>query len=214
MLRIVRRVAGARILADIPRLTVRSVNALRRHGLFAAGQYIVDHMVRLITGLPPRRYSRITPQLFVGGQYSKRGLEQLRVRGFTSLVNLREEFDDAEAGISLGRYLYLPTIDDDAPTLEDLREGVEFLQDEIARGGKVYVHCMLGVGRSVTLIAAYLVSLGMTPEAAWELLRRKRPFIQPTEVQVAQVEAWARLHQEAAQQDTSLETAPIESAQA
>jgi protein tyrosine phosphatase (PTP) superfamily phosphohydrolase (DUF442 family) len=214
MLRIVRRVAGARILADIPRLTVRSVNALRRHGLFAAGQYIVDHMVRLITGLPPRRYSRITPQLFVGGQYSKRGLEQLRVQGFTSLVNLREEFDDAEAGISLGRYLYLPTIDDDAPTLEDLREGVEFLQDEIERGGKVYVHCMLGVGRSVTLIAAYLVSLGMTPEAAWELLRRKRPFIQPTDVQIAQVEAWARLHREAAQQDTPLDTMPVESTEA
>ncbi|MEX1018088.1 MAG: dual specificity protein phosphatase [Litorilinea sp.] len=193
MIRIARRIPGVRILADLPRLFARSFAALRRHGPIAAGQYLVDHMVRLSTGLPPVRYSRITPQLYVGGQYSRSGLEKLRARGFTSLINLREEFDDAEAGISLGRYLYLPTVDDHAPTMEDLREGVEFLYEEFARGGKVYVHCMLGVGRSVTLIAAYLVSRGMTPDEAWRLIRRRRPFIQPTEVQMALIEEWAVL---------------------
>lgn len=197
MMRMVRRVPGLRIAADLPRLTTRTIAALRRHGVVAAGQYVVDHSVRLATGLPPIYFSRITPQLYVGGQYSTRGLESLRRQGFTSLVNLREEFDDAEAGISLGRYLYLPTIDDDAPTLEDLREGVQFLRDEIQRGGKVYVHCMLGVGRSVTLIAAYLVAEGMTVDDAWRLIRRRRPFIQPTEVQMAQLERWAEIYEQA-----------------
>lgn len=144
MMRMVRRVPGLRIAADLPRLTTRTIAALRRHGVVAAGQYVVDHSVRLATGLPPIYFSRITPQLYVGGQYSTRGLESLRRQGFTSLVNLREEFDDAEAGISLGRYLYLPTIDDDAPTLEDLREGVQFLRDEIQRGGQGL--CPLHVG--------------------------------------------------------------------
>jgi protein tyrosine phosphatase (PTP) superfamily phosphohydrolase (DUF442 family) len=191
--RIVRRVPGVRLAADLPRLAARSVAALRRHGFVPAGKYIVDHMTRLLTGLPPIRYSRMSPQLYVGGQYTTRGLEQLRRRGFTSLVNLREEFDDAEAGISLGKYLYLPTIDDDAPTLEDLTEGVMFIEEEIERGGKVYVHCMLGVGRSVTLIAAYLVAQGMSPEDAWRYIRRRRPFIQPTEMQEAQLEHFAQI---------------------
>lgn len=179
------------MLADLPRLIYRSFAALSRHGPIAAGQYLADHLVRLTTGLPMRRFSRITPQLYVGGQYSTRGLEALRAQGFTSIVNLRDEFDDAEAGISLGRYLYLPTVDDHPPTQEDLLEGVQFLQEEIERGGKVYVHCMLGVGRSVTLVAAYLISQGMTPADAWQLIEDRRPFIQPTAGQVALIEAWA-----------------------
>lgn len=64
-------------------------------------------------------------------------------------------------------------------------------------GGKVYVHCMLGVGRSVTLIAAYLVAEGMTVDDAWRLIRRRRPFIQPTEVQMAQLERWAEIYEQA-----------------
>jgi protein tyrosine phosphatase (PTP) superfamily phosphohydrolase (DUF442 family) len=190
--RVLRSIAALRIVADVPRMLARSGAALKRHGPIAAGQYLVDHSVRLMRGLPPVHFSRITPQLYVGGQYSTRGLQRLRNRGFTAIINLREEFDDAEAGISLGQYLYLPTIDDETPSMDDLCSGVRFMTDEMEKGGKIYVHCMLGVGRSVTLIAAYLVCEGMEPDVAWRFIRRRRPFIQPTAVQLAQIERLAR----------------------
>ncbi|MBN1815221.1 MAG: dual specificity protein phosphatase family protein [Anaerolineae bacterium] len=148
--------------------------------------------VRWIIGAPLRRVSQITPQLHLGGQYRKRGWPKLVKRGITAVVNLQAEFDDNSAGIAPARYLYLPTVDDETPTLEQLREGVTFIAKEIARGGSVYVHCHSGTGRAATMTAAYLTSTGLTPEKAWAFIRETRPFVCPTPAQAVQVELFAR----------------------
>lgn len=181
-----------RTLADLPRIVSKLGMEVWRHGPVVAGHYAVDHLVRIATGAPMLRYSRITPSLFLGGQHAIRGLQQLEALGVTAVVNLRDEFDDAAAEIAPGRYLHLPVVDDTPPTIDQLCRGVAFIRKELHEGGRVYVHCMLGVGRSVTLVAAYLVSEGMTAEHAWKTIRRRRPFIQPTEGQVAQLEAFAK----------------------
>jgi protein-tyrosine phosphatase len=104
---------------------------------------------------------------------------------------MRIEFDDQEVDIAPPHYLYLPTVDDTAPSLEDLRRGVTFIEQEVDAGGAVYVHCGSGVGRAPTMAAAYLVHTGLTPDQAWKRIRRVRPFIRPTAVQVAQLEQFA-----------------------
>jgi hypothetical protein len=180
-----------RLFADLPRVFIILVREVKRKGVWVASQYTVDHVVRLSTGAPPLRYSRITPHLHLGGQYTSSGWRRLQKRGVTAVVNLRDEFDDAEAGIAPERYLFLPTIDDTPPTLAQLSQGVRFIHREIKGGGQVYVHCMLGVGRSVTMVAAYLVATGMTPVAAWRAIRRRRPFIQPTLGQEARLAEFA-----------------------
>jgi len=163
-----------------------------RQGLRVTALWAADHGVRIVTGAPICRVSQITPQLHVGGQYRRRGWPELAARGVTAVVNLRVEFDDNDAGIAPERYLYLPTIDDDPPTLEQLRAGVDFIAEEVARGGGVYVHCGAGVGRAATMAAAYLVSTGLTPEEAWATIRAVRPFIRPKPGQIAQVESFAQ----------------------
>jgi len=180
-----------RILADVPRIIEILLRELRRRGLWVALQYTIDHVVRLSSGAPPEIYSRITDQVHVGGQYTAAGWHRLQRRGVTAVVNLRDEFDDASAGIAPPHYLYLPTIDDTPPTIAQLSQGVRFIQSEIALGGQVYVHCMLGVGRSATMVAAYLVATGMTPPTAWKAIRRHRPFIQPTLGQQARLTEFA-----------------------
>jgi protein-tyrosine phosphatase len=52
----------------------------------------------------------------------------------------------------------------------------------------VYIHCAAGVGRAPTTVAAYLVSTGLTPDEAWALIRRTRPFIRPKVVQYEQLD--------------------------
>ena len=84
------------------------------------------------------------------------------------------------------------SIDDHAPTLEQLRAGAAFMAEEIGRGGGVYVHCGSGIGRAPTMAAAYLVGTGLTPDQAWARIRAVRPFIRPKPAQVAQVERFAR----------------------
>jgi protein tyrosine phosphatase (PTP) superfamily phosphohydrolase (DUF442 family) len=147
--------------------------------------------VRLTTGAPPRNFSRITEHIHVGGQYTKAGWKRLQRRGITAVVNLRDEFDDAEADIAPPCYLFLPTVDDTPPSIAQLCQGVRFIRQEVQSGGQVYVHCMLGVGRSVTMVAAYLVATGMSPTTAWRTIRRRRPFIQPTVGQEARLVEFA-----------------------
>jgi protein-tyrosine phosphatase len=84
----------------------------------------------------------------------------------------------------MDHYLWLPTTDDHPPGLEDLERGATFIAGQIEAGRGVYVHCASGVGRAPTMAAAYLVSAGMSVDAAWETIRRGRPFIRPTPPQI------------------------------
>lgn len=156
-------------------------------GVRPTALWAADHLVRVVTGAPIRRLSEIAPGLHVGGQYRRRGWARLWERGVTAVVNLRIEFDDNDTGIAPERYLYLPTVDDEPPTLEHLREGVSFITEEIERGGGVYVHCGAGVGRAPTMAVAYLVSTGLTPSEAWGKVRAVRPFIRPKAGQIERV---------------------------
>ena len=165
---------------------------LRSQGLAVTIWWAMDHAVRILSGAPILRVSQITPQLHVGGQHRRHGWNRLRARGITAVVNMRKEFDDQAGSRAFPRYLYLPTVDDNAPSQAHLQEGVDFIADEVAQGGSVYVHCGSGIGRAATMAAAYLVSLGLTPEQAWARIRQKRPFIRPTPVQIEQLERFAR----------------------
>jgi predicted protein tyrosine phosphatase len=170
-----------------------SLCRIRERWLHTVVLWSADDVTRIATGAPMRSVSQVTPQLHLGGQYGRRGWSRLAARGITSVVSLRAEFDDRASGIAPARYLYLPTADDEAPTLEQLHEGVTFIAEEIAQGGGVYVHCNSGVGRAATLVAAYLVNTGLTPNQAWTRIREVRPFACPTPAQTAQVERFASL---------------------
>lgn len=164
---------------------------LTKQGLRVTAWWAADHAVRIVSGAPIRRFSEIQPQLHVGGQYRRRGWRRLEARGITAVVNMRIEVDDGLLGIAPQRYLHLLVEDDHAPSLEQLRTGVDFISAEIAQGGSVYIHCGSGIGRAATMAAAYLVSTGLTGEEAWARIRAVRPFIRPTPVQLEQLQRFA-----------------------
>lgn len=167
------------------------LHQLRKQGLWNTLLEIVDQTKRRVTGAPTERFTRITPQLHVGGQYSRKGWATLARRGITAAVSMRGEYDDRGEGFLPPRYLHLPTVDNHAPTLEHLHQGIAFITDEVGRGGQVYVHCWEGVGRGPTMLAAYLVSTGLTPGEAWAKIRAVRPFIRPTAAQIARIDLLA-----------------------
>lgn len=169
----------------------RAVEWLTKRSLAVVWLRFISQIVRRFTGAPMPRYSEVTPELVVCGQHWPRGLATMQARGITAVVNMRKEFDDASVGVETENYLHLPTTDNTAPTQEHLREGVEFIHSEIERGGKVYIHCGVGVGRAPTMAAAYLVSKGMTPDEAWEIIRKRRPFVWPNRRQIASVRKFA-----------------------
>ncbi len=116
----------------------------------------------------------------------------MRAWGISAVVNMRAEVDDAARGLALEHYLWLPTVDDAVPSLEELQRGADFIAAQIAAKRGVYIHCAAGVGRAPLMAAAYLVSTGMSPEIAWSTIRRRRAFVRPTPPQIAALEQLAQ----------------------
>ncbi len=163
---------------------------LAQHGLRTTWLWLVEKVARLQHGMSPAQTSRVTDHLWVGGQHYVRGLGRMQSCGIGATLNLREEADDTKKGVAFQRHLWLPTPDDGAPTVEQLEQGVTFIKDAVAEGLEVYIHCAQGVGRAPTMAAAYLVSQGKTPDEAMNLIRKVRPFITPTPIQLKRLSEW------------------------
>jgi atypical dual specificity phosphatase len=107
---------------------------------------------------------------------SDKALHELAERGVTLLINLHERPHSREV---LGRHglteLHLPVRDFTPPTLEQLEHAMAAIEDAIAGGQTVAVHCGGGLGRTGTLLACYLVKRGLGPEEAIARIRTLRP---------------------------------------
>jgi len=184
LLRLVRK--GVRIL----------VYRLRRQGVRTTLLWLYARGTPAVTGVPILKYSRITPEIYVGPQYRRAGKGKLSRMGIDSVVNMRLEFDDAAHGLALEHYCHLPTADDDAPTLDHLHQGVAFIRKVIADGGKVYIHCGGGIGRAPTMAAAYFISQGLKLDEAVGLIKKSRPFINIVPAQMVQLERFVATQSE------------------
>ena len=112
-----------------------------------------------------------------GGEHElDQDLDFLADQRIATLVSLTMEpmADDelARRGI-VGHHI--PVEDFTAPSLEQIVEFVELVNDSLASGERVGVHCTGGLGRSGTMVAAYLVSQGRKAEEAIIEIRRLRP---------------------------------------
>lgn len=85
--------------------------------------------------------------------------ERLFQAGVTGVVNLCDEYGGPEAayrrcGI---RQLYVPVVDHIEPDLDTLKRSVAFIEDHEREGGKVFIHCKGGHGRSASVAMAWLM---------------------------------------------------------
>ena len=167
------------------------IRRIREDGLWTTLVWGYARLLPKLTGVPLLEYSRITDTVYVGPQHRKAGLAHMATTGINAVVNMRIEHDDAHHGYAPADYCYLPTVDDAAPSLEHLREGVAFMQRVIGAGGKVYIHCKGGIGRAPSMAIAYLVAEGQSLDDAIALVKRTRPFINITDVQMEQLRRFA-----------------------
>ncbi len=103
-------------------------------------------------------------------------LAWLRRQGIRAVLSLTETplAEDVVARHGL-ETLHLPVPDLTAPTPEQLSRALLFIDTQRAHGRAVAVHCLVGEGRTGTVLAAYRIRGGATPEQALRELRAHRP---------------------------------------
>lgn len=85
------------------------------------------------------------------------------------------------------------TDEDHTPLLPHFDECVEFIQRAISEGGSVLVHCLAGVSRSASVVAAYLMKVEeMALNEALKHIRQKRPLVSPNPGFMRQLEEYGQ----------------------
>ncbi|CRK87187.1 CLUMA_CG000992, isoform C [Clunio marinus] len=108
----------------------------------------------------------VYPRIYIGDAASAKNKQYLRLMGITHVLNTAEgsRFGQVDTGhgyyrdMPSLRYMGFPLIDQ--PSTDISRYfyiASKFIENGINSGGKVLVHCMVGMSRSATCVLAYLM---------------------------------------------------------
>lgn len=121
----------------------------------------------------------ISPGILFGRQPSEREAASLTAGGAISILDLTAESNAPAAFREKCPYFNLPLLDLVPPSPESIKIAIEFIRAERAKGNRVFIHCKLGLQRSATIAAHWLVASGENPDldSAYSTLHTLNPKI-------------------------------------
>lgn len=118
------------------------------------GPYLCGTFVRLL--IYRRRsepWVEAAPGVYCGRLLTEREALAMRSMGITGVLDLTAEHAERRSFLEI-EYLNVPVLDLTQPSREQLDVAAAFIAEHASRGG-VYVHCALGIARSVAAVAGY-----------------------------------------------------------
>jgi predicted protein tyrosine phosphatase len=135
---------------------------------------------------PRVTFDRVTELIYLGSRIaSLDDYHRLKAHGVRACVDMKQEGADPW---TFEAFLWLPTADHEPPSQAHLRMGIAFLRQCEQAAMPAFVHCMAGVGRSSTLVLAYLLAgeyREKGADAALDFLCERRPCVDPNARQIA-----------------------------
>ena len=130
------------------------------------GNYISWHYYKLRLPL----VASLMPDVYLGRFPTSKDYEELKDKGVKHCINLATEQQVQQVHIAQTR---LPFLDQTIQSPESLHEGVLLIEKYKEEG--VYVHCTLGLSRSVLLVSAWLLYNGYNLEELESRIAKVRP---------------------------------------
>ncbi|WP_025565615.1 diacylglycerol kinase family protein [Psychromonas sp. SP041] len=108
--------------------------------------------------VPP--IQKITNNLYLSRRLLSFDLAYLKSKNIDCIVDVTAEFAGLESAMTDKHfdYLTIPVLDHKAPSLHKLRHVLYWIDVQLSQSRSVVIHCALGRGRSVFVMAAYLLS--------------------------------------------------------
>jgi atypical dual specificity phosphatase len=124
--------------------------------------------------------SQITEQCYLGCLPMPSDVQTLHNLGIECVVNMCAEYRGPRKTYEKYhiKQLHLPTVDSTAPSFKSIQKAVRFMNEAYTNHRKIFVHCKAGMGRSASIVYCHLIANEkLSPEAAIELMKEKRPEI-------------------------------------
>lgn len=120
------------------------------------GPYLFGALARRWVYRRSERWVEAAPGVYCGRLLTMREALEARAMGVTGVLDMTAEHAETRAFLDI-EYLNVQVLDLTEPSREQLDEAATFIAAHALRGG-VYVHCALGVSRSVSAVEAYTTS--------------------------------------------------------
>jgi atypical dual specificity phosphatase len=123
-------------------------------------------------------FSYLIPNVLAGSSMprGRQDLKRLVNEGIKVLVTAMEDSLNEDLVKEVGlEYHYFPVPPYGTPSLKQINDFVDLVNSKRAKNQPVAIHCYMGWGRTGTLLAAYLISEGMSADEAIREVREKRP---------------------------------------
>jgi len=142
-----------------------------------------------------------------GAQQARQKLSGILAAGINEFLDLTDvadgldEYHELDVGTPFG-HRRMTIRDMDVPEVGQMRRILDHLQQRLAAGRTVYVHCWGGIGRTGTVVGCHLIEQGLSPDEAldhiaerWQTMEKRVRFPRSpqTDAQVSFVRGWKKL---------------------